>query len=440
MQYPQRPLGQAVRLACSALILGSTMPALAASDGEVQALRALVERLQQEISEIKQTQRAQAQQPQTAAPAAVSAASTSAPAAGNLLPAGLKIYGSLDSGVEQVTHVGSARSTLSRVPSTSGSGPSTLGFDFRHPVGDSGIAAVAKAEMGLYLDTGSSGQGSRIFGRQLYAGVDSAAGSLTVGRQYSMLYYSLMGADILGPNIHGLGSIDAYIPNARADNAVVWRARFFDGLSLGAHYSFGRETVSGTVPASGVCAGEDATGTTRCRSWSAMAKYDQPTYGLAVAVDTQHGGTGAQASFFNGASAIAMTTASDEDRRITANGYARFGAFKLGLGWLGRKVDTTSIEVKQNTTWLQGEYSFTDAWLLDGGFFHVSNNQQDRHANMYVLRGTYRFDHQLSAYLSLGRMENSATAGYGISGGGSGAAPAVGSAQTGTMVGMRYRF
>ena len=171
-----------------------------------------------------------------------------------------------------------------------------------------------------------------------------------------------------------------------------------------------------------------------------MAKYDHQKYGMAVAIDQLHGGTGAQASFLNGAPPIALTSESDKDRRVTANGYVRFGALKLGAGRLSRKVDTATTNVKQDTTWLEGEYAITPQWIVDGGFFHVSNEDQDRKANLYSIRGTYKFDDQLSTYLTLGYIDNSSTAAYGVSGGGAGAAPIAGSSQLGAMAGVRYRF
>ena len=88
---------------------------------------------------------------QPRAPRRTRAAATSkvaaAPTAGNPLPAGLKLYGSLDSGVEYVSKVGANATGITRIPSTSGSGPSTLGLDF-HGRTHGGIAAIGKAEMG----------------------------------------------------------------------------------------------------------------------------------------------------------------------------------------------------------------------------------------------------------------------------------------------------
>jgi predicted porin len=268
---------------------------------------------------------------------------------------GVKIYGSLDRGVECVTHTGASKTTLSHVPSTTANGRSVIGLDFRRNVGVK-YAAVGKAEIGIFLDSGSSGQGSRTFARQLYVGADTPLCSITFGSQYTMLFYRLHGSDILGPNIYGLGSIDAYIPNARADNSVVWRAKL-DKLALGTHYSFGCETANTTVPSSAVCSGEDATDASRCRGWSAMACYDDPKFAIAAAIGTQRGGTCAQASFFNSGVPIAMSSDGDKDRRMSVNGYVRFSALTQGAGCLGRKVDTRNTDVKQYVTWLIGEYA-----------------------------------------------------------------------------------
>lgn len=418
----------------------STTPAFAAtSDAEVQELRAMIEKLQKKIDKIEDSQN-------RGAPA-VASSGTSAVSAkpGNLLPEGLTIYGALDSGVEMVTNVGATKGTKTRIPSTTGYAPSMVGLDFRRNVNDS-IAVVGKAEMGVFLDSGTSGQGNRLFGRQAYIGIDTPFGSLTFGRQYSMLIYGLQGGDILGPNIQGIGSVDAYLPNARHDNSVVWRAKF-DKLSFGAHYSFGRDastSSSVSVPGSGICGGEDETDASRCRSWSAMAKYDAPRFGVAVAIDNQNGGGTATptsaANLFNGQAPIAMLSSSDEDRRITANGYVRFGTLKLAAGWLGRKVTTTRLDVTQDTVWLQGEYAITPKVIVDGGVFHVNNNDQGTKANLYVIRGSYKFDDQLSTYLSLGFMDNNEKAAYGVSTGGAGTSPTAGNSQFGTMAGVRYRF
>ncbi|NKF24142.1 porin [Solimonas marina] len=422
-----------VAVAAGLAMVTGTAQADDATEAQIRELKATIQALSQKVDAL---------QAQQQAPTPVAQASKPGPVDSLLsaLPVGVKIYGQLDSGVERVSNVGDDAKTVFRVPTTSGSMYSNLGFDFRSK-GNGWLAAIGKAEMGLYLDTGSSGQGGRLFGRQFYIGVDTPAGSLTFGRQYSMMYggVSLIAADLLGPNIYGLGSIDAYIPNARADNAIVYRGSF-GPLSLGALYSFGRNTVSGSVPQSGVCAGESASSSARCTSWSAMIKYDDTHYGAAFAIDTQKGGSGAVASFFNGTSAIDTGTAGDEDRRMTLNGYVRFGDLKLGSGWLGRKVDTDAADVKQNVYWLQAYYSLTPKWMVDGGIFHILNDLADQHSDMFAGRVTYKIDDQLVTYVTAGYVDNAGNVGYSVSGGGSGTAPALGNNQLGTMVGLRYRF
>lgn len=418
----------AVTLAC----LVSSRTALA-SDPEIDALKEMVKQLQQEVATMKKAMA------DTAAPPSVAVvAPKNQPASPfTTLGKGLKIYGVLDSGVEWVSHVGANHGNLTRIPSTTGSVPSRLGFDFEHELRP-GLKGIARAEMGFYLDTGHSGQGSRLFGRQVYVGLDSDYGSLTVGRQYSMLFYSLLDADLIGPNIHSLGSIDAYIPNARADNAVAWRGKF-GNFSLGATYSFGRDTEDNTVPGSGKCSGEQA-GSSQCRAWSGLIKYDTARFGIATAIDQQTGGTAAKANFFNGSAPLAFSAGADTDTRIVINGYARFGALKLGAGVLGRRVKTDAVQIQQNTTWLQAGYPITRELMLEGGAFFVRNDEQQRDARLYVLRGVFSFDQQLASYVSIGHIDNSALAAYSLSGGGAGAAPAAGFSQNGVMTGLRYRF
>ena len=416
------------------VLLGAAMawPALAADNtSEVQALRQLVEALQKKVEAMESASAAR-----TATPAQAAVAAPAAPAVTNT-PGGFKFYGSLDSGVETVNNVGANKSSVTRVPTTTGSGPSALGIDVAKDVG-SGYRAIGKAEMGIQLDNGASGQASRLFGRQAYVGMETPIGSITVGRQYNMLFWGLMAGDLLGPNIYGLGSIDPYIPNARTDNSVAWRGKF-GPTSLGAAYSFGRDTLS-TVPQSGSCAGEDASNSSACRSWSLLARFDAKSFGLAAALDQQSGGTGGTAGFMNGVAPVAFASSSDTDTRTTLNGFYKIDAIKLGAGWMGREVKTSATTIKQDTTWVQVDYAASPQWVYTGGVFHVANDTQKRSANLFALKAVYNFDAQLSTYLTLGHVLNTNGA-YSVSGGGAGTGLTVaGSDQTGFMVGMRYRY
>ncbi|MHA6885479.1 porin [Ralstonia pseudosolanacearum] len=347
------------------------------------------------------------------------------------------LYGLVDTGIEYVSHAGSSGNGLVRMPSITGTLPSRWGLRGTEDLGG-GTQAVFTLESGFNTDTGTSGQGGRLFGRQAWVGLSGRYGTFTLGRQYSMAFLSLGDADILGPSQYALGSLDTYIPNARTDNTVAYKGTF-GRLTVGATYSFGHDAAGG-VPASGTCAGEQAGSASSCRTVSAMLKYDAANFGVAGAYEEQRGGTGATASFFNGSAAIPFTSASDKDRRLIANGYARLGQAKLGIGWIGRALMSAAGDVRSNLYFINGSYPLTGALTLDAGLIRIINTDQGRSATMAVLRGAYALSRRTALYAQSGYLWNSANAQYTISGGGGGTTPGRGMSQLGVMVGMRHAF
>lgn len=367
----------------------------------------------------------------------VLAAATCALASSAVNAQSVTLYGLIDTGIEYVSHANANGNGLTRIPSVTGTLPSRWGLRGAEDLGN-GMKAVFTLESGFNTDTGTSGQGGRLFGRQAWVGLASDYGTVTLGRQYSMVFLSLADADILGPSQYAIGSLDAYIPNARTDNTIAYKGTF-SGLTVGATYSFGRDAAGG-VPASGTCAGEVAGNASACRAMSAMVKYDAATFGVAGAYEEQRGGTGATASFFNGSAPIALTDAGDKDRRIVANGYVKLGNAKLGVGWIGRHVQAVAGDVRSNLYFVNGSYPLTGALTLDAGLIRLINADQSRSATMAVLRGVYALSKRTALYAQTGYLWNSANAQYSVSGGGGGTTPAKGVNQLGAMVGMRTAF
>ncbi|MGS0625463.1 porin [Ralstonia sp. VS2407] len=365
------------------------------------------------------------------------AAATSALASGAANAQSVTLYGLIDTGIEYVSHANANGNGLTRIPSVTGTLPSRWGLRGAEDLGN-GMKAVFTLESGFNTDTGTSGQGGRLFGRQAWVGLASDYGTVTLGRQYSMVFLSLADADILGPSQYAIGSLDAYIPNARTDNTIAYKGTF-SGLTVGATYSFGRDAAGG-VPASGTCAGEAAGNASACRAMSAMVKYDAATFGVAGAYEEQRGGTGATASFFNGSAPIALTDAGDKDRRIVANGYVKLGNAKLGVGWIGRHVQAVAGDVRSNLYFVNGSYPLSGALTLDAGLIRLVNADQSRSTTMAVVRGVYALSKRTALYAQTGYLWNSANAQYSVSGGGGGTTPAKGVNQLGAMVGMRTAF
>ncbi len=343
----------------------------------------------------------------------------------------VSIYGLLDQAVEHLNNVGANRDSLTRMPGLAGSYPSRLGFRGSEDLGD-GLKAVFTLEMGLGLDSGTFNQGGRAWGRQAYVGLQGSWGTVSLGRQYSMLFWSQLDADILGPNTFGSGSLDSYLPNDRVDNTVAYRGTF-NGFTVGATYSPGRDSVNaGPTPAGTNCAGESATDTSACRQWSAMLKYDTDTWGAVAVVDEIRGGSGAFAG---------LTSSAMKDRRSSVAGWVKLSPdIKLGAGLIARKNDGSATTPKSTLWYVGGTYNFSAAWSADAEVFRLDFKDSANQATLYALRTTYQFSKRTAVYATAGHMANEGTLALGVSNGAAGATPLAGTGQTGLAVGIRHSF
>jgi predicted porin len=352
------------------------------------------------------------------------------------------LYGIVDTGVEYVSHANAAGDSVVRMPGITGSLPSRWGFRGVEDLGG-GLKTVFVLESGFNLRGGDSGQGGRLFGRQAWVGLSSNYGTLSFGRQYTMTYIALLENEVMGPAIYSLGSLDAYVPNARSDNSIVYKGTF-SGVTLGATYSFGRDsTGTGNSPGQGTCAGSVPGDFQQCHQWSVMLKYDATNFGAVASYDQQRGGTNAAASFFDGVATTPLTSSGDKDTRIQANAYFKYAGATVSGGWLGRWVDPGNAavaSVRSDIYYLGARYLFTPALSVDGAVYRVLNAQHDTRATLGTVRAMYLLSKATAVYTQVGYLANSAHARYSVSSGGAGATPAAGANQTGVMLGMRHLF
>jgi outer membrane protein OmpU len=106
-----------------------------------------------------------------------------------------------------------------------------------------GYHAIFRLENGYTLNDGKFSQGGLEFGRQAYAGLESAQfGTLTLGRQYDFMTTNLspFSSGSLTPTVFAfhLGDLDR-LGGERLNNAARYVTPEFAGLQLGAIYSFG---------------------------------------------------------------------------------------------------------------------------------------------------------------------------------------------------------
>ena len=345
----------------------------------------------------------------------------------------VQIYGLLDVPVEYLNKVGATGASLTRMPGLSGGyAPSRLGFRGTEDLGD-GLKAVFTLEMGIGADSGTLNQGGRAWGRQAYVGLQGGWGTISLGRQYSMLFWSQTDADILGPAMFGSGSLDSYLPNARVDNAIAYRGQF-SGFTVGATWSPGRDAVNaGPSPSGTNCAGENAADKNACRQWSAMVKYDTPVWGLSAAVDEIRGGAGAFAG---------LTSSAMKDRRSTVAGWFKTGDWKLAAGLIARRNDASATTPKSNLWYAGATWSLNPSWGLDAQVFKLDYKNSANEATLWAVRGTYFLSKRTSVYATAGRIDNDGTLALGVSNAAAaaGSTPVAGGSQTGLGMGVRHAF
>ena len=103
------------------------------------------------------------------------------------------IYGVVDAGI---TREDNGVTTTNRLDSGNQSG-SRLGFKGNEDLGG-GLSAQFLLEQGFNVDTGTLGQGGRMFGRQAYIGLTGNFGQLRLGRQKTVMYDALLAIDPFG--------------------------------------------------------------------------------------------------------------------------------------------------------------------------------------------------------------------------------------------------
>ncbi|MHA7683873.1 porin [Cupriavidus sp. PET2-C1] len=351
---------------------------------------------------------------------AAAAAAGSGAAFAQTSSSGVTLYGIADVGIEVINHMpasGSAGGTVTRMNSGNLSG-SRWGLRGSEDLGG-GLKGIFVLESGFDIDTGMSGQGNRLFGRQSYVGLQGNFGAVTLGRQQNALY-DLFGAYdpmAVGPR-YSLNSVDSLF-NGRADNAFKYTGKF-GGLTATGFYSTGRDA---TVTNGSEVPGESKVG----RNYGAGLAYAVGSFSVGAAYDQFQG------------SSVALKDRSAKRAAIGAS-YA-FGDAKVfaGYRWLrddGTASATASV-TRSNVYWAGAQYKFTPAFQLTGAAYYTDMKNSGADSWMYVLSGDYSLSKRTDAYVNIGYVKNKSGSTLGLNGAGT-ALP--GANQTGATVGVRHRF
>ncbi|MGO4330765.1 porin [Cupriavidus sp. 2TAF22] len=261
------------------------------------------------------------------------------------------LYGVVDMNLEYVSHLGTQVPTAAngfnagpgdnayRLTSGGLSG-SRWGLRGVEDLGG-GLKALFVLESGFGLDDGKSQQGSRLFGRQAYVGIESAqVGRFTFGRQYTTLF------DLLA-NFSPSGYATQYEPvvaqlglNFRSDNTAKYTGVFGPVTAI-AHWTFGN----------GVAGGGEVPGQFRRDSgYGAGVAYAAGPFGATIAYDQYNptlDATGNTGTF---------------KKAAVAGSYA-FGPAKImgGYRWGQSKAPTGATVLRDDYYWIGANYQVLPA-------------------------------------------------------------------------------
>ncbi|RZI44164.1 porin [Herbaspirillum sp. HC18] len=168
------------------------------------------------------------------------------------------IYGIVDAGIQYEKNF-AVPDKVWKLESGIQSG-SRVGFKGSEDLG-AGLSAIFTLENGFNEDTGTLGQGGRLFGRQAWVGFNSNSfGSVKLGRQQTPLYFALLSLDPFGiglagnaQRIFGAG-LYAADPFSRSDNTLLYATPTWAGFNVQVGYGFG-EAAGSLSPSRQILAG-----------------------------------------------------------------------------------------------------------------------------------------------------------------------------------------
>lgn len=337
---------------------------------------------------------------------------------------GPTLYGVLDVGLSSVSNIAGSHDNAVETGMMS---PNLWGFRGKESLGN-GLSAVYTLEGQFAIDSGAT-IGSGVFGRQTWVGLESAYGTLTLGKHYDFMFDSLA-INHYGPSFkyvslhnlkagpfNGLGNpefggisldFDRVGGASRLPNSVKFTSISYQGFSVGALYGL-----------------DESADTTHGKTVSAGLNYKRDNAGFSVA--------------FTDVKYRAINHGDDGIRNWGAGGHYVLGPWVLNASYTNTENTYTKAQV--DAYQVGATYKLFAATTLLGDLTYMKGNAQlgDVEATQY----SFTLDHELSMrtdlYLNLvyQKASGSSTAQAwipGLSG------PSDGQTQTLVRLGLRHFF
>lgn len=295
------------------------------------------------------------------------------------------IYGVVDAGF--VRETGGAAGGVTKLTSGVESG-SRIGFRGVEDLGD-GYNAHFTLESGFNLDTGVSGQGGTLFGRQAFVGLTAPkVGTLNLGRQYTPLFLAVNAIDpFFGFSLAGSANNIMSEGGIRMNNTVKFTTHDIGGFIGEVAYGFGE------------VAGDNMAG----RNIGALLGYSNGPLNLRLAYHRQN-------------NTPTATVAADSGRTIFLGGTYDLKVVKLHLAYAINKglvtVNNAAVPNTESRDALAGISIPLGAGTVLANFVHKNDRSSlNRDANQFAIGYTYAFTKRTDFYTSYGRINNHAAPG-----------------------------
>ena len=269
-----------------------------------------------------------------------------------------------------------------------------------------GLKAIFQLENGFNPNNGKLGQGSRLFGRQAFVGLQSdQAGTVTIGRQYDPvvdLVQAVTADNYWGSTFTTPSDVDNNDNSSRTNNAIKYTSNTYAGFQFEAMYAFGG--VAGS--------------TGQGQTWSGAATYANGPLSVAagyIRMDNTGESTAARATA--GWSATSDGTFNSINlpyQTARSIGIASIGA-QYVIGPITTGLRYSNAQYKPDAYSAAGftaterynvgagfvNYQLTPAALLGLGytFTHGSGNGESASYNQISLGGDYNLSKRTDVYL-----------------------------------------
>ena len=300
----------------------------------------------------------------------------------------VEIYGLVDMGFvaeSGTTPLATTKVTpVSKLTSGVQSG-TRLGFKGTENLGD-GVKALFVLETGIAADAGGFNQGNTAFARQSFVGLQSDLGTLTLGRQYTPLFNTMMVADPFAAGMAGAAQNLMPTGGIRMNNTIKYASPVFSGFSAELAYGFG----------------EAVDNSSKGQERSAAVNYSEADLRLALGYNDW------TEKVVNTATTPPTVTyrPNRKDWFLAANYDLKVAKIFAGV------TDTNFDGVKSNDYLIGTQIPFGKHTFIASYINKDVRNASNKDANQIALGYTYTFSKRTNLYAAWGRINNDSAAGY----------------------------